>query len=573
MAGLQRAGISSQQPTVEAAINSSAEVSNGIRDSNSQQNDESHEQNNYGKDIQEILSHLKRLPPKDQQLITANLNLTSPLRKRKFDPLEEKKMDLMSSKLPASPSLAKRRNSKPIEITGPFPPDVLQNPSKRATYIDSIKPEGTEIDEVVITKRNSVLVFGKNSSEYGKFLGDNWKSNDEGHFSPKIPAENSIIQSVVIRGVDRSISEDEIREQLQKAGFNPVEVSRIRGGLDQSPTFSVKATFSTNSEYDKIISEGCNMLYKNHKCQKFQLLPGASQCYRCQQFNHQSSQCQAQTSVCARCAGDHRLSACPQPNDRSKIICPNCKEAGHQANYKGCKKFREATSSFRSSLLSNTQPKAHPGQMAPNFGSMSYAQATSGYPLPADITQSHDNDRNQEDFTLSILVTVTKAISDIFKRVDAAGNVSEDDVILITARSAQNIFKCNITASNLKERMGRFSLKPLELNFIPLGPPAKQRRSIQATRGRTNDSSSPLHDQTVLKNLLSPRNSTENPRGRSSTKAQSSTPPSSPTGKGAPSPSGNLMESPPKSPSRILPQIPLVQPKINAPSSFQNNND
>ena len=66
---------------------------------------------------------------------------------------------------------------------------------------------------------------------------------------------------------------------------------------------------------------------------------GPWQCYNCQNFGHNASQCKYK-SRCVVCGGSHSLNNCQSRSsdnvgDSSLVVCANCK-GNHTANYGGC---------------------------------------------------------------------------------------------------------------------------------------------------------------------------------------------------------------------------------------------
>ncbi|GFV22293.1 putative RNA-directed DNA polymerase from transposon X-element [Trichonephila clavipes] len=68
--------------------------------------------------------------------------------------------------------------------------------------------------------------------------------------------------------------------------------------------------------------------------------PGATQCYNCNYFNHNSANCERKPR-CLKCSKDHRTGDCPIKERIEKPECINSKEKGHLANWCTCKAFSQ----------------------------------------------------------------------------------------------------------------------------------------------------------------------------------------------------------------------------------------
>ena len=75
-----------------------------------------------------------------------------------------------------------------------------------------------------------------------------------------------------------------------------------------------------------------------------------TQCYRCQQFGHLSSDCPSQTQVCRYCSEAHSAKDCPSKSKTNQYKCANCK-LNHSSTYIRCSVLQSQVES----LMKRTQ--------------------------------------------------------------------------------------------------------------------------------------------------------------------------------------------------------------------------
>jgi len=83
------------------------------------------------------------------------------------------------------------------------------------------------------------------------------------------------------------------------------------------------------------------------------------QCKNCQAFGHSASNCFLQYR-CVKCADSHQPGNCPRNNDRNiPLKCANCGQE-HTANFSGCSKRLEFSSTGKSNTLNNINHSSAP---------------------------------------------------------------------------------------------------------------------------------------------------------------------------------------------------------------------
>ena len=168
--------------------------------------------------------------------------------------------------------------------------------------------------------------------EKSEFLNEIMKIEKLGDFKVKCklgksdaPAHNRI---GVMGPIGKDTDLNDLKEIICEEGHNVTRIGRLVRGKrnNYEPTDLIKVWFEVDTlpEYLLVMA------------QKFNVRPfiqRAFQCFNCQSFGHLASNCTASTK-CVLCAGNHRLTDCPNKTDSSKK-CANCGES-HTANYSKC---------------------------------------------------------------------------------------------------------------------------------------------------------------------------------------------------------------------------------------------
>lgn len=168
---------------------------------------------------------------------------------------------------------------------------------------------------------------------------------------------------VIIKGIDSSVSPDEIKEELAEEGYEVKSVTNIiNNNKIPQPMFKVELTFdssrikkkgATHPIYD--LRYLCSRRIRVEEPFKRRDPP---QCTNCQEFGHTKAYCKL-PSVCVRCGDVHKSVECPHSKtDSHAKKCSNCGD-NHTANYRGCPVYahmRKATNSTRTSVKAKHQP-------------------------------------------------------------------------------------------------------------------------------------------------------------------------------------------------------------------------
>ncbi|KAI5644778.1 associated with zinc fingers domain-containing protein [Phthorimaea operculella] len=173
--------------------------------------------------------------------------------------------------------------------------------------------------------------------------------------------EEEKLHRVVIRGIPKELSEQEVHDDLVSQGIAVTNVHRIKSHKNKRIFDMVHVTLE-RSEAGKAIygvKTVCNLSGIRLEAPRKTGIPG--QCHNCQVYGHSSRTCHA-IPRCVKCADNHSTAQCTRPKktdppaaDSSTPalppVCVLCGETGHPANYRGCPRAPKANPKVLARLL------------------------------------------------------------------------------------------------------------------------------------------------------------------------------------------------------------------------------
>lgn len=183
--------------------------------------------------------------------------------------------------------------------------------------------------------------------------------------------------SVVLKNVPKTLSLDDIKNELESQNFTIIKTTRILN-KEKKPTLVVAVDLQNNEEAKEIfaINHLCHAIIK---VEPRRYGGGDPQCFRCQRFGHTRNYCKMQYR-CVKCIGNHPSTECTKPLD-TPPTCTNCHE-NHPANFRGCKYYVEhkqksnKTTTYRNNNRFQEHPSIPPVQNYSSNPSRSYANVT-----------------------------------------------------------------------------------------------------------------------------------------------------------------------------------------------------
>ncbi|KAM8702064.1 hypothetical protein ACLKA7_001979 [Drosophila subpalustris] len=152
-------------------------------------------------------------------------------------------------------------------------------------------------------------------------------------------SEDQVIRpklSVIVCGLPPSINTNWVSGKIRALGFLPLKVTNIVGNISGRPTSKFRVELDhhdNNNSFLKIATLGSFevTIDKLHKHKPI------VQCFKCQGFDHISSDCISPNFVCSKCAGPHDSRNCLATSE-SDVKCANCGQ-GHKATWDSCPAF------------------------------------------------------------------------------------------------------------------------------------------------------------------------------------------------------------------------------------------
>ena len=112
--------------------------------------------------------------------------------------------------------------------------------------------------------------------------------------------------SFVIVNVQHSITEDEVKEELNNNGMDVTKVSRITSRATGQPTKLIRVITESNNQVNAAQKHGVKICWQLHRCEASRETPHVMQCFKCQKFAHSAKECTNAIRF-LRCSQDHSV--------------------------------------------------------------------------------------------------------------------------------------------------------------------------------------------------------------------------------------------------------------------------
>jgi hypothetical protein len=231
----------------------------------------------------------------------------------------------------SGPSNAPSDTTKKVKI----PPIFVYNVENYQKLIDDIKSV-VKCNFLTENKGNKIKVILDDPNDF-KTLTAFYDSNGVQYHSYKLNLDDEI--SVVIRNLPLSLTESEIKQELEALGFPVKKVVRLLNHTKNPIPLCIVDL--TNDQKAKEIFGLEKLFYSVVSVEPRRKPKDVPQCSRCQRFGHTKNFCNL-SPRCVKCPGNHHYSECKKPKSEPPI-CVNC-SGNHSANYRGCDYFKNLKS-------------------------------------------------------------------------------------------------------------------------------------------------------------------------------------------------------------------------------------
>ncbi|GBL94712.1 hypothetical protein AVEN_32283-1, partial [Araneus ventricosus] len=144
---------------------------------------------------------------------------------------------------------------------------------------------------------------------------------------------------IVIKGVHPDTKNDEIKKELEIAvpEIEIIKISSMKIIRSKKPMPMYMTEHKKNGKEEKIFNFS-RFMYFTVTVENYRKPPGATQCWKSNQFNNSSANC-GYTTRCLKCGQEHRTSECTITTPQDKPTCINCGAVGHIASSRVCPVF------------------------------------------------------------------------------------------------------------------------------------------------------------------------------------------------------------------------------------------
>lgn len=235
----------------------------------------------------------------------------------RFDPLS----DLDSDDEGVFRSQTKKDGIPPIIIDGQF--------VNYKQVVNELKTKLKEPFTSKITRSGKTILRVKNQADHKEamtFLDSKYQFHS-------YSLSKDLQPNWVLRGLPKSVTTEDIIEELTELGLKIVKVRCISKEDSEYPLHSV--TFDCKTEVRKILQIK-SLCYCIVSWNKYKNNSEVTQCFRCLQFGHIGKNCR-RFQKCLKCGGQHNVKECQM----KEANCVNCGNR-HMANEKTCEHYRKS---------------------------------------------------------------------------------------------------------------------------------------------------------------------------------------------------------------------------------------
>ena len=201
-------------------------------------------------------------------------------------------------------------------------------------------------DGLRLTASGDVLVKPKNPKDCNALLKKEAFSTPSAlgsNVTARVPKSQQVTHQVIIKGVDESVTQEEMDEILTRQELPYKSAKRIVSRQREAPTKLFRLILKDEETKKKLLRDGINLDQMHYRCElaleEKKSYPKVLQCYKCQELgDHLAAAC-TKEQKCVLCSGPHRKTDCKATKNEFK--CANC--AGNHASWsQECPRLREA---------------------------------------------------------------------------------------------------------------------------------------------------------------------------------------------------------------------------------------
>lgn len=254
--------------------------------------------------------------------------------------------------------LKKNHGKQPRKVERPMPPITITQAFKQAKDTHS-KIQAWVTNKIHFRiKSGNTEIITYNAEDHAAIQNKLREVNIE--FITSAPP-NTQNKKIVLKGIDKVYSTEEIEADLKSQGLKVVKVEQLiskkTGSSSERNPCAVWLSPDTNIAFVRN-----NIKYCCHYRVQWSnfMRPSVNrviQCYNCREPGHKAQFC-GKKFRCVKCISVHEPGLCPK-KDEDKPRCVNC-QLFHPANYQGCIILKEYGKNSHPSHRTNTNKTSHP---------------------------------------------------------------------------------------------------------------------------------------------------------------------------------------------------------------------
>ena len=244
------------------------------------------------------------------------------------------------------------------------PPPIIIDDTWDSDYFDRYERYNTgltySLECKLAGRGDSLILRCKNYTDYNVLLSNLRRNNEP--FTTQTPKHEKSTRLVATRlpigiSTDRVMSELQAKNTKISASYRITAPDREKGGT-KSLT-AVVCTFPPGTPLHAVSSAAPTIAGCAVRWHPFDTKGEPVQCFRCQDFNHTSRNCN-RLEKCRRCSRHHASKNCDTPTE---VRCANCGES-HPTNYRGCGYYKHIKQTNVSKRAATIKPP-HPSPLLP----------------------------------------------------------------------------------------------------------------------------------------------------------------------------------------------------------------
>lgn len=353
---------------------------------------------------------------------------------------------------------------------------------------DLLKQDMSDIklNDIQLSRSGAFTLYAADVKSFNRLLNDlSAILSTKGQKTAKMYVPRSIQrikdteQVAFVKRVDLEISNDLITDSLKNAGLDVTNVTRLTSKDGNTPTRTLKITFSDVANRNTFVYTGLQVDSMHFNAEPATQNTKPVQCYICLKYNHVAKYCKTKQQICARCGENHRLDQCNAANDAPK--CCNCK-GNHLATSSDCSTYKDQSKRMQS-LINQYSSANKPATPAPAL------QNNSEFPPLHNVNQhtqgniqkhildeilnvlSSRMEKIIEETTSKLFRALQEKIEKLEKTIETLGNLSED---VTSATDSDSEEESQVTKYiNNKKKQNAEAEQLLKTTSIPQGNTAK----------------------------------------------------------------------------------------------------